>query len=230
MGATIAVEAGWRIEWVTGSPRPFELFTQKINTIRAGARANGDKILDELAKEVGNSAYGKTAQAVNTFRTVNDAGIYGRRGKRVFDPRNEQMQDLPPSSITCPMLAAFTTGVVRALISEALARLPASAFVASVTTDGFLSSVPVHSLDTSGPVAAAFGAARARISPGHPAVWEEKHRVGRVLVMKNQGYGQHPPLRPPHGREACIGEGRLPPGTTVRRRLGGVPSLVEALP
>jgi hypothetical protein len=124
MGASIIVEAGWRIEWVPDSPRLFELFTRKINAIRAGARAAGDSILDELAKEIGNSCYGKTAQAVNTFRTIRDAGIYGQRGKRLFNPRTEQMEDLRPSRITCPMLAAFTTGMVRALISEALARLP----------------------------------------------------------------------------------------------------------
>jgi hypothetical protein len=195
MGAIIAVEAGWRIEWVTDSPRPFELFTQKINAIRAGARAKGDKVLDELAKEIGNSCYGKVAQAVNTFRTITDAGIYGRRPKRVFSPRTEQMEDLPPSKITSPMLAAYITGAVRALISEALARLPESVFVASVTTDGFLSSVPPQAIDTTGPVATAFRAARGSITPGNAAIWEEKHRVRRVLVVKTRGVVTTRPYR-----------------------------------
>jgi hypothetical protein len=172
---------------VANTPRPFEWFTQKINAIRASARAKGDSVLDELAKEIGNSCYGKTAQAVNTFRIITDAGIYGQRGKRVFNPRTEQMETLSPSRITCPMLAASTTGLVRALISEALARLPANAFVASVTTDGFLCSAPVCSIDTSGPVARAFQAVRARIMPNDPAIWEQKHRVGRVLVIKTRG-------------------------------------------
>jgi hypothetical protein len=187
VGAAVIVEAGWRIEWVTDSPRPFELFTQNINAIRSDARAKGDGILDELAKEIGNSCYGKIAQAVNTFRTVTDAGIYGRRAKRVFNPRTEQMEDLPPSRITCPMLAATITGLVRALVSEALARLPGEAFVASVTTDGFLSSTPQPSIDTAGPVATAFRAARGRITPGNAVIWEEKHRVGGVLVIKTRG-------------------------------------------
>jgi hypothetical protein len=187
MGAAIFVEAGWRVDWIEGSIRPFELFTQKINAIRASTRANDDRILDELAKEIGNSAYGKIAQAANTFRTVTDAGIYGQRGKRVFSSRTEQMEELPPSRITCPMLAAYTTGAVRALISEALAGLPENAFVASVTTDGFLSSVPVRSIDTTGPLATVFRAARARITPDNAAIWEEKHRVGRVVVIKTRG-------------------------------------------
>jgi hypothetical protein len=187
MGAIVIVEAGWRIDWLEDSLRPFELFTRKINAIRASAKAKGDRILDELAKEIGNSCYGKIAQAVNTFRTVTDAGIYGRRAKRVFSPRTEQMEDLPPSRITCPMLAATITGLVRALVSEALARLPGNAFVASVTTDGFLSSVPLPSIDTAGPVATTFRAARSRITPRNAAIWEEKHRVRRVLVIKTRG-------------------------------------------
>jgi hypothetical protein len=187
MGAGVIVDAGWRIEWVTDSPRPFELFTRKINSIRADARANGDSILDELAKEIGNSCYGKIAQAVNTFRTITDAGIYGRRGKRVFSSRTEQMETLPPSRITCPMLAASTTGLVRALISEALARLPEDALAGSVTTDGFLCSVPVSSIDTTGRVAKAFCGARARITPNNASIWELKHRVGGVLVIKTRG-------------------------------------------
>ena len=73
------------------------------------------------------------------------------------------------------------------MISEALARLPADAVVVTATTDGFLSSVPVEKLDTSGPVAKEFAAARARISPEEKSVWEEKHRVGRVIVTKTRG-------------------------------------------
>jgi hypothetical protein len=209
IGATIWVEAGWRVEWIEGSARPFELFTRKINEIRKAARAKDDRILDELAKEIGNSCYGKVAQVVNTFRTITDGGIYGRRGKRVFSPRTEQMEELPPSAITCPMLAAYITGAVRALISEALARLPGNAFVASVTTDGFLSSVPRQGIDTTGPVATAFRAARGRITPGNAAIWEEKHRVGRVLVIKTRGvvttrlYGHGTTGNPVLARAGC---------------------------
>jgi hypothetical protein len=187
MGATIQVEAGWRINWISDSVRPFGLFTRKINEIRADAKAVGDVIRDELAKEVGNSAYGKTAQAVEIFRTIVDGGIYSQRGKRVFNTRTGEMQTLPPSRITCPMLAAYTTGLVRAMLSEALGRLPVGTVVATATTDGFLSSAPLAGFDVTGPVATVFAAARARITPGKGAVWEEKHRVAGVLVPKTRG-------------------------------------------
>src|SRR4029077_9540617 len=48
---------------VPNSPRPFEEFARKISRIRKDAKSRGDQVLDRLAKEVGNSAYGKIAQA-----------------------------------------------------------------------------------------------------------------------------------------------------------------------
>jgi hypothetical protein len=184
-GAKLDIEHGLRIEWKTGEKRPFEDFTRRINNIRANALKKG--MLDKTAKEIGNSAYGKMAQAVQTLRTVHDNGISGAHGKRTFDSRTQQMKTLPVSSITNPMLASFITGIVRAMLSEALAALPADALVCTATTDGFLSNIPVEQLDVSGPVARVFAAARARITPEKPDVWEEKHRVGRVLVLKTRG-------------------------------------------
>ncbi len=176
-GAEIQVEAGWRVEWTDAEVYPFAEFTGIINRIRADAKASGDQVLDKLVKEVGNSAYGKTAQAVELFRTLPDEGVTAQKGKRVFDSRSESMKTLPPSRITNPMLAATITGLVRAGLSEALARLPADAVVMTATTDGLLSSVPVEEMDATGPLARAFQAGRARITPGRDAIWEEKHRV-----------------------------------------------------
>jgi len=85
------------------------------------------------------------------------------------------------------MKAAMTTGLVLAAVSEALARLPEYVVVCSVTTDGFLSSIPVEAVDKTGPVAKAFIEARLRITPDNPTIWEEKHRIGRALVTKTRG-------------------------------------------
>src|SRR4051812_2656910 len=167
--------------------RPFAEFTRTINRVRADAKASSDQVLDKLAKEVGNSAYGKTAQAVELSRTIHDGGVAAQRGKRVFDSRTEAMTTLPPSRITNPMLAATITGLVRAVLSDALARLPASAVVLTAATDGILSSVPVEAMNTTGPLACAFRRARERIAPGRDAIWEEKHRAARVIVTKTRG-------------------------------------------
>ena len=185
-GARIVVEEGWRVEWIEGSPRPFEKFTGLINTTRKAAKESGDLLLDQTAKEIGNSAYGKLAQAVDGVRTVQDGGVNASRGKRKFDARTGTMRTMSSSQITNPMLAAYVTGLVRAALSEALASLPDDAIVATATTDGFLSSIPVERIDERGPVASAFARARKAIS-GDPAIWETKHVIGRALVMKTRG-------------------------------------------
>jgi hypothetical protein len=135
-GAILTIEEGYRVDWQAGHVvRPFEAFAIDINRIRDHAKAVGDAVLNLLAKEVGNSAYGKVAQAVGTFRSVSDAGMTGLRGKRVFDSREERMKTLPPSRITSPMHAAMITSLVRALLSEALSRVPAGEIVFTATTE-----------------------------------------------------------------------------------------------
>ena len=97
------------------------------------------------------------------------------------------MQDLGESGITQPMMAAYTTGLVRAAVSEALAAMGPDEWLGTVTTDGFLTTVPVDRVDQTGAVARAFVAARARITPQSPAIWEEKHREQSVSVIKTRG-------------------------------------------
>jgi hypothetical protein len=92
------------------------------------------------------------------------------------------------------MFAAFCTGLVRAALGEALARLLASAWAASATTDGFLFAGSREDVDETGPVAQAFLRARSRITPNQPVIWEIKHRVPRVLLVKTRGcYTVAPP-------------------------------------
>ncbi len=182
-GASIEVREGLRIDWVENSPRVFEAFTRTINTIRADAKTSGDTVLDKTAKEIGNSGYGKVAQGVAGLKTIaDDIGT-----RRVFNTRSEKMQDLGESGITQPMMAAFTTGLVRAAVSEALATMAPDEWIGTVTTDGFLTTVPMERVDQTGAVARAFVEARARITPQSPAIWEEKHREQSVFVPKTRG-------------------------------------------
>lgn len=101
------------------------------------------KVFEEkLWKEIGNSAYGKTAQ--------------GLRDKSVFDPRTNRGKILPQSLLTNPFFAAHTTGLIRAVVSELIARVPAHRNVISVTTDGFLTDAAESELDLSGPLSRRF--------------------------------------------------------------------------
>ena len=186
-GADIRVEAGCRVEWITGSSSPFEAFSRSISRIRQQAKVDKDSLRNLLAKEIGNSAYGKIAQAVECSRTVSDGGVDAARGKRVFDSRTGVMKTLPGSAITNPMFAATTTGLVRAAVSEMLACAPPEAIICSVTTDGFLSSMSIDEVCQTGPVARAFEAARRGITPEAPEILETKHVVGRALIVKTRG-------------------------------------------
>ena len=51
--------------------------------------------------------------------------------RKTFDTKwGGETDDLGPSQITQPMLAAFTTSVVRAVVSEAVSRLPLAMWLA----------------------------------------------------------------------------------------------------
>ena len=191
MGAKIEVLSGWRIDWMTGSPiRPLEGYARRIGDLRAKAQAEGDNVRATILKEIGNSGYGKFAQAVASMRVIQDDIVY----RRTFNTQWGESDVLGPSAISQPMIAGYCTGLVRAALGEALARLPPSSWVASATTDGFLFAGSRDDLDETGPVASAFKRARSRITPDNSTVWETKHRVPRVCLVKTRGcYTVAPP-------------------------------------
>jgi hypothetical protein len=205
--------SGWRIEWLAGnSIRPFEGFTRRVNEIRDKAKAAGDKILDDTVKEIGNSAYGKISQAVAAIKIIQDDAVF----RRTFDTKWGRTEKLGPSAITQPMFASFCTGLVRAAICEALHRLPPDVWVASATTDGLMFAGDLGDLDTSGPVAQAFAAARQRITPGKSNIWDIKHVVPRVLVMKTRGTFTVAPIGW-QGEAVCAQAGYRLPGPDAHR-------------
>jgi hypothetical protein len=178
-GADIIVEHGIYVPYAD-EERPFAMFTTNINDIRAAHTKGG--IFERMAKEIGNSLYGKIAQGVETMKARSDKN----HGRRVFDTEIGGMTTLPPSAITQPMLAAFTTGFVRAVLSEIIARLPDSRTVYTATTDGFLSDARLAEIDLSGPATKVFAELRSHVSDS-PNVIEVKHRIGQVIVTKTRG-------------------------------------------
>jgi hypothetical protein len=178
-GAEIEVERGVVVPFANDE-RPFASFTHTINAIRE-AHSKGT-MFERMAKEIGNSLYGKVAQGVETMKARSDKG----GGRRVFDTSLEEMVTLPPSAITQPLLAAFTTGLIRAVLSEVIGRLPDYRVVYSATTDGFLTNATMEEIDLSGPAATAFGELRSLVSD-KPEIIEVKHRVKQVIVTKTRG-------------------------------------------
>jgi hypothetical protein len=181
-GATITVMEGVYIPWRgPDGPRPFLEFTQLINQERG--RHDKGSPLELLAKEAGNSVYGKTAQAVAIHKTA-------PRRKRAFDTRVGQMEDLPESKITQPIIAALTTGLLRALLSEIIAMLPDHVRIYTATTDGWLSTATEAEVGAAatGPVAKYFLSLRRMVDPnGDNGILEMKHSASALIVFKTRG-------------------------------------------
>jgi hypothetical protein len=113
MGAKIEVLSGWRIDWMTGSPiRPLEGYARRIGDLRAQAQAEGDNVRATILKEIGNSGYGKFAQAVASMRVIQDDIVY----RRTFNTEWGESDVLGPSAISQPMIAGYCTGLVRAAL------------------------------------------------------------------------------------------------------------------
>jgi hypothetical protein len=185
MGAEIIVKGGYRVDWIPGSIRLFEDIARQIGEIRVEAKAQQppDLVLDKTVKELVNSVYGKIAQSVAEMRIIQD----DRGSRRVFNTMYDTSERLGPSAITNAMMAAYCTGLVRALLLDTIGRLPPGTWVGTATTDGFLSTCGLADIDQTGPVAMAFRAAQGRITPGDATIWEVKHSIPRALVTKTRG-------------------------------------------
>jgi len=183
-GATIEVIQGLIIPWVDGDgPRPCVDFTSHIN--RERKRHKKGSPLELLAKEVGNSLFGKFAQGLSKHKTDGSA-----TSKRIFDTRVGEYGSLPESALTQPALAPMITGLLRAVLSEILANLPAHVEIHSVTTDGWLSTASDAEARaaTQGPVCRYFAQLRALVAPdGSDEILECKKTARKVLVCKTRG-------------------------------------------
>ncbi len=183
-GAMIDVIQGLVIPWVDHDGlRPCVEFTSHINRQRKEHKKGSP--LELLAKEAGNSLFGKFAQGLSKHKTDGSA-----TSKRIFDTRKGEYNELPESSVTQPALAPMITGLLRAVVSEILANLPAHVEVHSVTTDGWLSTASEEDarMATRGPVCRYFSELRAMVDPnGSAEILECKKTARKVLVCKTRG-------------------------------------------
>ena len=184
LGARITVRAGARVPWeepdMDRAERPFRDFAQLVNRERA-AHTKGS-VFELLAKECGNSVYGKLGQGVGEMKSIPD-------NIRLFDTRDGSRHSLPPSVITCPLLAAMTSGLPRAVLSEILSRLPAHVRVLSATTDGWISDATEDEIHFAiqGPICRWFSRLRATVDPkGSPDILEIKHQALSMLVARTR--------------------------------------------
>jgi hypothetical protein len=131
-------------------------------------------LMDRFVKTMGNSIYGKLAQAI--------------RSKKAYSTRVRAMEEIKPSRISNAFLAAAVTGIIRAVLGEILAAMPAETRVVSVTTDGCLADLPESAIPsvTGGPLCQFFAEGRKRISDDG-AIVEIKHRARQVMSWRTRG-------------------------------------------
>jgi hypothetical protein len=208
LGVDIEVLRGVIVPWADHGVRPYLKFMAELIVVRErlkqvvigsdGIERKTDTLESLVVKTIANSLYGKTAQAV--------------RPRNVFDARSGVDKPLPPSPVSCPAFAAYTTGLVRAAIVEMLNGVPAGRRVISVSTDGFLTNAPVEEIDVGGP-ACQIMAANRRMLTGDPSLLEVKKQVLQVVTARNRaaftavGVG---------GSKKVTAKGsiKLPPGVT----------------
>jgi hypothetical protein len=158
-------------------------FTKHINQERKKHKKGSP--LEMLAKEIGNSLFGKFAQGLSKHKTDGSA-----TSKRIFDTRVGEYKALPENFLTHPALSPMITGLLRAVLSEILANLPEHVEVHSVTTDGWLSTASEDEAQnaTFGPVCRYFSELRAMVDPnGSGEILELKKTALKVLVCKTRG-------------------------------------------
>ena len=180
----LALRLGAKLRWIqpgiqigtTGDYHMGEALADLLKQRAQAKKLNGKGSVQEVKlKEQINSIYGKLAQGLSR--------------KRSYSTRTDSVEDLPPSSITQPLIAATTTSIVRAIVSAAMNQLHKQGFrIASVTTDGFLSDAPfevLNSLKLFG-FKAAYEAARNELV-GDPTMWEIKHVCKTLILVTTRG-------------------------------------------
>ncbi|MHA2734002.1 hypothetical protein [Vibrio campbellii] len=168
-GAEIIVKQAFVVPWVNDK-RIFEPF-MKWGRERRKSFKKGS--LDEkLTKEMLNSCYGKLAQSL--------------RPKTAFDIQAGYSKQLPPSTLTNPFFAAYTTGLARALLGEMLHSIPDDKVVVSVTTDGFLTNAELDEIDLNGVICQRFRDLYHRIDPSKGEVLELKHQAEQLIGAKTR--------------------------------------------
>jgi len=128
--------------------RPFESVISELNNRR---RQYPDKSFEnEMYKQLGNSLYGKTCQGI--------------KGKKAYNTRTDEHDEIGKSRITNIFIAAHVTGLIRALLSELIAGVPDRYTIVSATTDSIITDCPIEEIPLTGPVAKCLGRVRKRLA------------------------------------------------------------------
>ena len=146
---------------------------------KADAAAMGKKnyLCDTILKVMVNSCYGKVAQNVIE--------------KKTWDAYTEEMTAMGASFITNPVSASLITAIVRCVLMAVQNQCVSMGYdVYSVTTDGFISSVPedvLAEMDMYGFKALLYKARMYLTGGKSGKIWEVKHQQDDLLNFTTRG-------------------------------------------
>lgn len=198
IGARIKILRGVIYPWLDDDGgRMFAPFVRLVRELRDKFEQSGQPLFDEYAKLLGNSVYGKTAQAL--------------RGSNAFDLATEGSRRIGPSDLSNAPFAAHTTGLIRAVMGEFLNAIPADRQVISCVTDGILCDVPPEALKLAGEVARRFADCLQRVEPASssaPSIVKVKHEVLQVLSLRTRAQAT---LAIEPGKKVLLAKGSISP-------------------
>jgi len=182
LGAEIEILHGVVIPFVVNSTRPYQGAISELNDRRW---QHPDKSFEnEMYKQISNSIYGKTCQGV--------------KGKKAYNTRTDEHEEIGKSRITNIFVAAHITGLIRALLSELIAGIPPHYIVVSATTDSIITNCPFAEIPLTGPLARFLKGVRKRLAEldatGHTKadLLGVKSRTAQLLSWRTRGHCDTP--------------------------------------
>lgn len=144
---------------------------------KAKEKYGNDCLEQYILKLLGNSVYGKISQDVIV--------------KSRWDNYKKSMEDIGCSKITNPVIACFTTALVRSVLIATITQVKECGYTSySVTTDGFISDVPrdiLENLDLFG-FKKILEDTRLYLTDGKDkTIWEIKHMQDDLLNFSTRG-------------------------------------------
>ena len=135
---------------------------------------------------------GKDSAEANGFKVAINS-VYGKISQNVVGKSSRslttsEMEELNPSCLTSPIIAAYVTAIVRCMLCAAIVQLHELGYCCySVTTDGFITNAPfdvLDSLDLFGWSELARDAEKAL--SGNPTLWTVKHENDGLLNISTR--------------------------------------------
>jgi hypothetical protein len=198
LGAEIEILHGVVIPWVIQmkSVRPFESVISELNNRR---RQYPDKSFENaMYKQLGNSLYGKTCQGI--------------KGKKAYNTRTDEHDEIGESGITNIFIAAYITGLIRTLLSELIAEIPDRYFIVSATTDSIITNCPLAEIPMTGPAATHLRRVRKRLARLDASgrtkadLLDVKSRTAQLLSWRTRGIAT---LEPIPGEQIKLAKGGM---------------------